>query len=127
MTAAVAEFVPVRRCHKGVEVIEEILVELDGDRLTIRSEWSDRRQDFKRVCEYRVEKDESPMGRAFHLHRDAESIAKDPDHEPSYWVLIANDPKDTTCTCKGSAATDRYGRCCKHTAALEWAVSEKLL
>lgn len=113
---AVADFIPIRRHHKGRDVWEEILVELDGDKLTIRSEWSERKQDFKRVCEYRVERADGPMGRAFHLHRDAEAVAKDPDHEPSYWVLIAG--ADCRCDCKGKAATEREGRECKHVAAL---------
>jgi len=126
MTAApFADFVPVTRCHKGQLVVEEILVELDGDLLRIRSDWSERKQDFRRAAEYRLEAGDSPLGRAFHLYRDAESVERDPDHEPSYWCLIAGDRSE--CDCKGKKATELHGRECKHVACLKHLSAENLL
>lgn len=125
MTAAVSDFIPIRRVRKGQEIVAEILVELDGDKLTIRDDWSERRQDFRDVREYRVEASETPMGRAFHLHRDAEAVEKDPDHEPSYWVLIAGN--ESRCDCKGNQSTERAGRTCKHLAAVRHLISVEAL
>ncbi len=111
----VAEFITIARIRDGKPFAEEVMVEYADGLLTIRGGWSERKQDFREVREYRVEACESPMGRAFHLYRDAEAVEKDPDHELSYWLLIG---AESRCDCKGKAATERQGRECKHVAAL---------
>lgn len=124
MTAvSFADWIEVERRRDGRTVYEEMLIEFEDGLLRLRSDWSERRQDFKRIAEYRVVEDPNAVGgRGFILHRDAEAVEKDPDHETHYAVLIGPLPH---CECKGFQATEREGRICRHVAAMRRVIAEE--
>jgi hypothetical protein len=111
-----ADFVTIRRIRYGKPAIEEIMVELDGHRLTIRCDWSERKQDFRTVDEYAVCELDNHFGRLFRLDRHAESVQADEDKTAHYNVLIAPEP---VCGCRGAYAQERTQRTCKHVGALK--------
>ncbi len=122
----VIEFVTVRRVKAGIEVDAELTVRLQPAHgplrpsLSIGADWRTGTREFKRFDFYGVEEVPSPLGRAFHLHRTEEAIAKDFQHVPSYWVLVG---PETRCDCRGMAGTERANRLCKHAAALSHLVT----
>jgi hypothetical protein len=128
------EFVPVARVKDGRAATEELTVTFrpaDGPVpavLTIAGEWRPTKGTFARWAEYRVRPIPSDLpGRAFRLDRDAEAVARDPDGETFYHVLISDEPGGLTCDCKGFAAAQTRGLVCRHVAALNHLIASGAL
>src|SRR4051812_12723734 len=77
--------------------------------LVILSDWSVRRQEYRRKTTFRVEEMPTTDGRGFMLHRNPEDVTADgPDADTYYGVFVARNAQDHTCTCRGFQA---HGRC----------------
>src|SRR5258708_4908991 len=84
-------------------------------RLSLFSDWSERKGDWRPRDTYRVEEIPTGIeGRAFLLHRPLEAVAEDGTER--YGVLVARNDQDHLCECRGFEA---HGRC-KHLDALHW-------
>ena len=113
---AVEDFVPINRIRAGRAFVEELMYALVDDRLTIRSEWSERIQDFRRADEYTVgEFSPDVPGRGFRLDRSAEAIERDPDGVTHYSVLVP-EMGVPVCDCRGAISKETVGGVCKHAA-----------
>jgi hypothetical protein len=105
MMPATTLVVPITRLEAGQPVASEIEVTYADGVLTIRSDWSSRRQRWRRETVYRVE----AVGLSFILNRSPSDVAR--DGEPSYVVMTG---KDQQCSCPGHLS---HGRC-KHLSAI---------
>lgn len=114
-----ASVITCERIRKGQPAAKELHVSYQDDgrslpSLYLYSDWSNKKGDFRTRDRYDVEEIPSGMGRAFLLHRTPAAVAADPDHVERYGVLVAMNPQDHLCECRGFAA---HGYC-KHISAV---------
>ena len=126
------DFVTIDRFRDGRPVKEELLIRYAPPfgplpaTLAIGSDWSAKAGTYRKYATYGLTEEPSPLGRAFRLERAADAVAKDPDHETHYGVLVGAGGK-CVCECKGGQATEARGRLCKHQKAILFLLSEKQL
>ena len=130
MTAA-QEILTVARTRDGKPVREDLAFEFvpaaaDGPALLlIATGWLKRAARFKKQDLYAVRPMEAGWGgRAFRLDRSPDVVQADPDRVTHYSCLVAADPGEDLCDCKGQAGCERRLQACKHLEVLRHLVGE---